>query len=112
MTGALCRLIVALALLPTMSFARTDAVLAEAERLELAGRFREAALVLSNALHQARLSAARRATLEFELDRLDRIRKDFPLTQEALFEQVRDGVRDVTREEFDRWLAEGRFDSR
>ncbi|MCX8089774.1 MAG: transglutaminase domain-containing protein [Verrucomicrobiae bacterium] len=112
MTGALCRLIVALALLPTMSFARTDAVLAEAERLELAGRFREAALVLSNALHQARLSAARRATLEFELDRLDRIRKDFPLTQEALFEQVRNGVRDVTREEFDRWLAEGRFDSR
>lgn len=112
MTAALCRLVFALAVLPTMSFARTDAALAEAERLELAGRFREAALTLSNALHQPGLSARQRAQLEFELDRLERIRKDFPLTREALFEQVRAGIRDVTPEEFERWLAEGRFDSR
>jgi transglutaminase-like putative cysteine protease len=92
-------------------FAQADAT-AQASQLELQGHFKEAAGVLSNALARPTLSAADRRQLEFELDRLERIRKDFTLTRDALWDAVKALVKDVTAEEFDRWLAEGRFDSR
>jgi transglutaminase-like putative cysteine protease len=50
--------------------------------------------------------------LEFDIDRLERIKKDFPYTQSALFEELRKSVRDLTKAEFESWVAEGRFDSR
>jgi transglutaminase-like putative cysteine protease len=98
--------------LPEFGHAASRSVLQEAEQLELAGRFREAAQLLTNALVSAASSPSRRARIEFELDRLERIRKDFPLTRETLLERLRAAVRDVTPDEFERWLAEGRFDSR
>ena len=58
------------------------------------------------------LPAAERKKLEFELDRLERIRKDFPLTKEELFAELKRSVKNLTAEEYDRWLAEGRFESR
>ncbi len=111
-TAGLGRIVWAALLLPLSGLAASDSVLVRVEQLEQAGQFREAALMLSNALHQAGRNARRRLELEFELDRLERIRKDFPLSREALFAQVRAAVRDVTPEEFAQWLAEGRFDSR
>ncbi len=89
-----------------------DAILEQASQLELQGKFNEAASVLTSALVGTSVSAADRKQLAFELDRLKRIRQDFTLTKDALFAQVKASVKDVTAEEFDRWIAEGRFDSR
>jgi transglutaminase-like putative cysteine protease len=50
--------------------------------------------------------------LEFELDRLERIKKDFPYTKEELFAELKDSVKNLTAEEYNRWLTEGRFESR
>lgn len=87
-------------------------VLAAADRLELQGRFREAVAQLESALREPGLSAEQRKQLEFERDRLERIKIDFPLTKEALFKQLKAAVRGLTVGEFDTWIAEGRFDSR
>lgn len=88
------------------------AVIDEASQLEVQGRFKEAAAVLDHALAGSPLSPGERRQLAFERDRLDRIRKDFPLTQEALFDALRNSLRDLTTAEFERWIGEGRFDSR
>jgi transglutaminase-like putative cysteine protease len=89
-----------------------DAILEQASQFELQGKFKQAASVLTNALADAKLPAADRQQLEFELDRLERIRKDFTLTKDTLFGQVQASVKDLTAQEFDRWVAEGRFDNR
>lgn len=99
-------------LLVALSCLANDAIVQQASQLELQGRFKEADAVLTNALASAALSPADRKQLAFELDRLERIRKDFRLTKDTLFAQVQAAVKDVTVEEFDRWIAEGRFDSR
>jgi len=93
------------------SFAQQD-VAGEASRLELQGQFKQAASLLSTALQDKSLLAGERKKLEFELDRLERIRKDFPLTKEGLFAELKRTVKDLTTEEYDRWLTEGRFESR
>ena len=48
-------------------------ILSCASELETQGRFKEAAALLAEALAGTDLSAAQRKTLEFELDRLERI---------------------------------------
>ena len=80
--------------------------------LELQGQFKQAASLLTTALLNNSLPVTERKRLEFELDRLERIRKDFPNTKEDLFAEAKGSVKNLTAEEYDRWLAEGRFDSR
>ena len=92
-------------------FARPDAT-SEASRLELQGQFKQAASLLTTALQDKSLPAAERKKLEFELDRLDRIKQDFPLTKEALFADLKESVKSLTAEEYEQWLTEGRFDYR
>src|SRR5258706_6818467 len=84
----------------------------DVSQLELNGQFKEAAALLHSSLQSKSLSAAERKKLEFELDRLDRIKKDFPSTKEDLFAELKKAVKDLNRAEFDKWVAEGRFDSR
>ena len=91
--------------------ARQD-VAADASRLELQGQFKQAASLLTTALRDQSLPAAERQKLEFELDRLDRIKQDFPLTKEALFTDLKDSVKNFTAAEYEQWLKEGRFDCR
>lgn len=105
--GSLCLSLLSSWAQPAQSGAAT-----QADRLEREGHFREAAAMLSRTLQDKALVAAERKHLEFELDRLDRIKKDFPYTEEGLFEQVRGSVKDVTRAEYDQWMKEGRFDGR
>jgi transglutaminase-like putative cysteine protease len=93
------------------AFAQSD-LLSLANALELQGQFKKAAATLNEALSNKSLSPADRKKLEFELDRLDRIKKDFPDTRDGLFEGLKKSVKGLTRDEFDRWVAEGRFDSR
>ena len=86
--------------------------LKEVNQLELKGQFKEASALLHSSLQPKSLSAPERKKLEFELDRLDRIKKDFPSTKDDLFAELKTAVKDLTRAEFDKWVADGRFDSR
>jgi len=92
--------------------ASEPAAIFEASRLEESGDFMAAAGVLKQAMTDSRLTAAESRQLEFELDRLDRIRRDFPLTREGLFNGLKAAVRGFSEAEFEKWLAEGRFDIR
>jgi transglutaminase-like putative cysteine protease len=87
-------------------------ILDQANRLELQGHFAEAAAALRGALDTKEQSIQQRAQLEFELDRLRRIKLDFPYTESLLFDDLKKSVKALTRQEFDQWLREGRFDSR
>lgn len=87
-------------------------VVGEASRLELQGQFKQAASLLGAALQSKSLPATERKQLAFELDRLERIRKDFPYTKEGMFAELKGAVKGLTAEEYERWLAEGRFESR
>jgi transglutaminase-like putative cysteine protease len=91
--------------------AREDAA-AEAAKLELQGQFKQAASVLSTALKDKSLPATEHQKLEFELDRLNRIKQDFPLTKNELFTGLKDSVKSLTSDEYEKWLKEGRFDYR
>jgi transglutaminase-like putative cysteine protease len=84
----------------------------QAIRQQVAGNFADAAKTLKQALNSKTGDPADRKALEFELDRLERIKKDFPFSQEELFAEVKPNVKDLTRAEFDQWVKEGRFDSR
>jgi transglutaminase-like putative cysteine protease len=92
-------------------FSQTE-FLEQADSLEAQGKFKDAAAVLTHALVVESLPKEQRKKLEFELDRLGRIRKDYRLTKEGLFDELKEAVKDVTPEEFDRWIAENRFDTR
>jgi transglutaminase-like putative cysteine protease len=93
------------------SVAQQD-VAGQASRLEQQGQFKQAASLLTSALQDKSLPAAEHKKLEFELDRLDRIKQDFPLTKEALFADLKESVRNLTAEQYEQWLKEGRFDFR
>ena len=56
--------------------ASEPAAISEASRLEQAGDFMAAARVLKQAMTDSGLTAAESRQLEFEFDRLDRIRRD------------------------------------
>ncbi len=99
------------ALFDAHCFAEEQA-LAKASQLELQGHFKAAAAVLTQALQNHDVPAAQRKQLDFELDRLERIKKDFPFTRQQLFSELKKSVKDLSAEEFDQWIEEGRFDSR
>ena len=96
----------------TLVFAAETDVLQEAERLEESGRFRQAAAALTAALQDQTLAGPKRKSLEFEIDRLARIRLDFPYSKDELFAELKKSVVDITGDEFESWVKEGRFDSR
>ncbi len=109
-----CPKIISLALLISASAAanpNSDATLAHAAKLREQGDFTGAAAVLGAALDSGQLSAAQRRRLEFQRDILKRIREDYSLTSEQLFDKLSKSVEGLTRDEFDKWVAEGRFDS-
>jgi transglutaminase-like putative cysteine protease len=83
-----------------------------ASQLELQGKFKEAAGLLQEGLKDAERNAALRKQYEFELDRLDRIKMDFSLTKDRLYQILQKSVRDVTQQEFEQWVREGRFETR
>ncbi|HYG36673.1 MAG TPA: hypothetical protein VEC99_17900, partial [Clostridia bacterium] len=86
--------------------------LEEVKRLELEGRFQEAAGVLTRALDAAPAASELHQAFEFGLERLDRIRKDFPYSKEKLFAELAKSVKDLTSQEYERWIRAGRFESR
>ena len=83
-----------------------------ARGFEESGNFAQAAALLQKAIADTNTPATERRKLEFDLERLDRIRLDFPFTRAALFEKLKAAVRDVSVDEFEKWIAEKRFDVR
>jgi hypothetical protein len=77
-----------------------DALMEKVDVLEQHGQFKEAAALLNEAIPKTD-SSVNRKKLEFERDRLDRIKKDYPLSPDALFTELKHTVKDLTREEFD-----------
>src|SRR6266404_2130763 len=57
-------------------------------QLEVEGSFKGATKLLNDRLGLPGLGDQERKRLEFERDRLDRIKKDFPYTTEALFAEL------------------------
>jgi transglutaminase-like putative cysteine protease len=84
----------------------------DAYQLRDKGDFKAAAGILTQALQVPGLSPDDRRELDFQLDVLRRIKLDYSLTQEELFHKLTASLKDVTRQEFDRWVADGWFDSR
>jgi transglutaminase-like putative cysteine protease len=83
-----------------------------ARDLEDRGQFAEAAARLQKSIADPDITSAERKKIEFELDRLDRIRLDYPFTRAELFEKLQAAIRDVSANEFEKWIAEKRFDER
>ena len=89
-------------------------LLNQVNQLELQGQFKEAAAALQQARADTALPKVEYKRLEFELDRLARIKQDFPYTKEQLFAELQKSVKGLTAQEYESWLAELRsaFDSR
>ncbi|HEY3914273.1 MAG TPA: transglutaminase-like domain-containing protein, partial [Verrucomicrobiae bacterium] len=87
-------------------------VLVEEGHLTDRGDFKGAAVLLDNAAHVPGLSSERQKRLLFEREVLDRIRKDYSLTKEALYQKLSASVKDLRPDEFEKWLADGWFDGR
>jgi transglutaminase-like putative cysteine protease len=83
-----------------------------AAELREKGDFKGAAEELTQALQTPGVSAAERDELEWQRDLLKRIRRDYALTREELFRRLTSSLKGATRQEFEQWLAEGRFDGR
>jgi transglutaminase-like putative cysteine protease len=92
-----------------------ESAIDRADSLERQGKFKEASAILTDAMAGVKgnsLAETQGLKLEFELDRLERIRKDYPYSKETLFNDLKKSVKDLTSQEFEKWIAEGRFDSR
>lgn len=94
----------------TMAWGQTG-ISARVDSLESIGAFAEAKAWLTQQLSVER-EAARRHTWQWEIDRLRRITLDYSTTREGLWTQLQRAVRDITREEFEQWVVDGRFDRR
>jgi len=72
-----------------------------------AGRFREAEAAIAGALADPALEPQARRALEFERERMRRIRLDFSLDREAVLAQLRRHIPDLREAEFEAWDAAG-----
>jgi transglutaminase-like putative cysteine protease len=72
-----------------------------------AGRFSAAEAQIASSLPEQDLSSAERTALEFERERMRRIRLDFTLSADDVKAQLRRQIPDLTAEEFTAWAAAG-----
>ena len=68
-----------------------------------AGRFQDAGLRIDQALAQPGLDPATRDALQFQRERMRRIRLDFPLTQAQAEAKLRERIPNLRQDEFDAW---------
>lgn len=89
-----------------------EEALGEASRAEAAGEFAVADRALAAAQAAAGLDPVARSRLEWERERLRRIRRDYRLDRAGMLERLRRGVRDFAEPELDRWAEAGWIDRR
>ncbi|MGB9691535.1 MAG: transglutaminase-like domain-containing protein [Candidatus Sumerlaeaceae bacterium] len=95
------------------SVARVQATpLDEAIELRHRGEFQKAVQVLNTYLDatSSSLPAEERRAVEFEIERIRRIRQDYTLTDQQVFERIRKRVPSFTLEEFQKLERDGHFD--
>ena len=109
LTAHACLILVLAPELFAGAFTRT---LTRAEQLERGGQFLAAETLLRQELARPGLSETQRQQLEFERERLSRLRREYRLTSRELLEALAQSVNGLTAAEFDRWISEGRFDGR
>ncbi|MGO8839244.1 MAG: transglutaminase-like domain-containing protein [Limisphaerales bacterium] len=81
-----------------------------ARGFEEGGRFTKAAILLQAAIADTNTPAAERRKLEFELERMSRIRKDYSLKEEDIYIQLHATITNLTPREFSGWISKGWFD--
>ncbi len=84
----------------------------DAAALQDRGEFKKADAVLAAALKATDLPAEQRKKMEWEKDRIQRIRNDYSLTEDSLYPKVAGSVKNLKRSEFQKWVDQGWFDGR
>lgn len=79
-----------------------------------AGDFKQAANILISALQnpEVSLSAAEKKEIEWQVELLSRVRKDFSFTERSLYEALDKSLTGLSKDEFMRWIKDNRFDSK
>jgi transglutaminase-like putative cysteine protease len=103
--------VIASACLACNCMAQTN-ILAETDQLEKQGRFKEASALLTKTLDSQHPPEAEVKALAFERERIDRIKQDYSLTRDALYDELKNSVKDLTPAEYDQWIKAGWFDCR
>jgi transglutaminase-like putative cysteine protease len=86
-------------------------ILDQARSLEDKGEFRKATDFIRQHLATAKdLTPDQREELEFEIERVARIRQDYDLTREDLLESLKKRIKDFQPEELKKWEEGGRLD--
>ncbi|MGO4220805.1 transglutaminase-like domain-containing protein [Lysobacter sp. TAF61] len=75
-----------------------------------AGHFKEANAGIDGALAQSGLAPETRTALEFQRERMRRIRLDFPITEPEAKARLRELIPDMTDAEFDGWKASNQLE--
>jgi len=96
----------------TCRLGAAPAPLSEAAALRDRGDFKGSERVLKEALLVPGLSGAARKDMQFQLEVLGRLKREFHFTKEELFTSLSKSVKDLSPAEFNRWVAKGYFDSR
>ena len=81
--------------------------------LEEKGCFKEAVCLINKILTQNRmLPSALKSRLEWEPERIERIKRDYTLSWGDAFESLKNQILDLTHEDFERWVKEGFIECR
>ncbi|MGC8989039.1 MAG: transglutaminase-like domain-containing protein [Verrucomicrobiia bacterium] len=95
-----------------ISSATFGELIGRATELEQSGQFAEAESLLARATQDSAFNETERRGLDFARERLLRIRREYRLTRDDLFNDLQKSVRGLTPREFEQWVRNGRFDSR
>jgi hypothetical protein len=89
-----------------------EKIMQEAKSLRDRGEFEKSTRMLQDYLDQttSTLEASEKRNIEFEIERMRRIRMDYRLTRDALMQQFKKRIPDFTEEEFNQYEREGKFD--
>jgi transglutaminase-like putative cysteine protease len=107
---ALCSLLLAAPSLGSTQDTPADAPLASIIAQIDAGHFHAADAAIAAALEARGLSQDQREALNFQRERMRRIRLDFKLDADDVEARVRKQIPDLTQAEFDRWNRAGLFE--
>lgn len=81
--------------------------------LEQQGEFSKTSTVITDYLNSSKkLSSKEKSNLEFEIDRLNRIRLDYKMTEDSLFDAIQKDMPDFTQSEMRELENKGYFDTR
>ena len=76
--------------------------------LEEKGCFEEAVRLINKILTENRtLPSALESRLEWEPERIERIKRDYALSWKDAFESLKNQIPDLTQEDFEKWVKEG-----